>query len=140
MSDKLFIKGTLILTLTGLVSRLMGFFYRIFLSHTTSEFGDDISEDNKKYEWYFDSDTTNWQMYAFNLSGLYRFSDFGQKTSATRLSADGNFDSLADDVIYDVLVGANQELYLLVRRTNKSQIESETTYDSGVIKYVPANK
>ena len=34
MSDKLFIKGTLILTLTGLVSRLMGFFYRIFLSHT----------------------------------------------------------------------------------------------------------
>ena len=61
----------------------------------TSEFGDDISEDNKKYEWYFDSDTTNWQMYAFNLSGLYRFSDFGQKTSATRLSADGNFDSLA---------------------------------------------
>ena len=74
------------------------------------------------------------------MSGLYRFSDFGQKTSATRLSADGNFDSLADDVIYDVLVGANQELYLLVRRTNKSQIESETTYDSGVIKYVPANK
>lgn len=106
----------------------------------TSEFGDDISEDNKKYEWYFDSDTTNWQMYAFNLSGLYRFSDFGQKTSATSLSADGNFDSLADDVIYDVLVGANQELYLLVRRTNESQIESETTYDSGVIKYVPANK
>ena len=34
MSDKLFIKGTLILTLTGLASRLMGFFYRIFLSHT----------------------------------------------------------------------------------------------------------
>ena len=34
MSDKLFIKGTLILTLTGLVSRLMGFFYRIFLSKT----------------------------------------------------------------------------------------------------------
>ena len=34
MSDRLFIKGTLILTLTGLTSRLMGFFYRIFLSHT----------------------------------------------------------------------------------------------------------
>lgn len=34
MSDRLFIKGTLILTLTGLASRLMGFFYRIFLSHT----------------------------------------------------------------------------------------------------------
>lgn len=34
MSNKLFFKGTLILTFTGLVSRLMGFFYRIFLSHT----------------------------------------------------------------------------------------------------------
>ena len=79
-------------------------------------------------------------MYAFNLSGHYRISDFGQKTSVTRLSADGSFDGLTDDVIYDVLVGANQELYLLVRRTNESQIESETTYDSGVIKYVPVNK
>lgn len=34
MSDKLFFKGTLILTLTGIASRIMGFFYRIFLSHT----------------------------------------------------------------------------------------------------------
>lgn len=34
----------------------------------------------------------------------------------------------------------DQELYLLVQQNNKSQIESETTYDSGVIKYVPANK
>lgn len=33
MSNKLFFKGTLILALTGLISRLMGFFYRIFLSH-----------------------------------------------------------------------------------------------------------
>ena len=33
MSNKLFFKGTLILTVTGLISRLMGFFYRIFLSH-----------------------------------------------------------------------------------------------------------
>ena len=34
MSDKLFFRGTLILTLTGITSRIMGFFYRIFLSHT----------------------------------------------------------------------------------------------------------
>ena len=34
MSDRLFLRGTLILTLTGFASRLMGFFYRIFLSHT----------------------------------------------------------------------------------------------------------
>ena len=31
------IKGTLILTLTGLLTRFMGFFYRIFLSHTFGE-------------------------------------------------------------------------------------------------------
>ena len=34
MSDKLFFRGTLILTFTGLASRIMGFFYRIFLSRT----------------------------------------------------------------------------------------------------------
>lgn len=34
MSKKLFIKGTLLLTFAGLASRLIGFFYRIFLSHT----------------------------------------------------------------------------------------------------------
>ena len=28
------IKGTFILTVTGLLTRFMGFFYRIFLSHT----------------------------------------------------------------------------------------------------------
>ena len=34
MSKKLFIRGTLLLTFSGLLSRLAGFFYRIFLSHT----------------------------------------------------------------------------------------------------------
>ena len=33
------LKGTLILTLTGLCTRVMGFFYRIFLSHTFGEEG-----------------------------------------------------------------------------------------------------
>lgn len=39
MSKKLFIKGTLLLTFTGLLSRLIGFFYRIFLSHTIGAHG-----------------------------------------------------------------------------------------------------
>lgn len=34
MSKQHFFKGTLILTCAGLLTRLMGFFYRIFLSHT----------------------------------------------------------------------------------------------------------
>lgn len=33
------IKGTLILTMTGLSTRMMGFFYRIFLSHAFGEEG-----------------------------------------------------------------------------------------------------
>ena len=33
MSKKIFFKGTLILACTGLISRIAGFFYRIFLSH-----------------------------------------------------------------------------------------------------------
>ena len=33
MSKKRFLQGTLILTCTGLLSRFIGFFYRIFLSH-----------------------------------------------------------------------------------------------------------
>ena len=39
MSKKIFIKGTLLLTFTGLLSRLMGFFYRIFLSYTIGAHG-----------------------------------------------------------------------------------------------------
>ncbi len=39
MSKKLFIKGTLLLTFAGLLSRLIGFFYRIFLSHTIGAHG-----------------------------------------------------------------------------------------------------
>lgn len=39
MSKKLFIKGTLLLTTAGLLSRFLGFFYRIFLSHTIGAHG-----------------------------------------------------------------------------------------------------
>ena len=34
MSKKAFFKGTFLLTCAGLLSRVIGFFYRIFLSHT----------------------------------------------------------------------------------------------------------
>ena len=34
MSKKTFFRGTFLLTCAGLLSRIMGFFYRIFLSHT----------------------------------------------------------------------------------------------------------
>lgn len=39
MSKKHFIRGTIILTCTGFLTRLIGFFYRIFLSHTIGAHG-----------------------------------------------------------------------------------------------------
>ena len=39
MSKKNFFRGTFILTCTGLASRVIGFFYRIFLSHTIGAHG-----------------------------------------------------------------------------------------------------
>ena len=39
MQKHALLKGTFILTATGLLTRVMGFFYRIFLSHTFGEEG-----------------------------------------------------------------------------------------------------
>lgn len=39
MQKSLFFKGTIILTMTGLLSRIIGFFYRILLSHTIGAAG-----------------------------------------------------------------------------------------------------
>lgn len=104
----------------------------------TAEFGEEIPEKNRNFEWYFDTDTTNWQMYVFNQSGLYRLGDLGKKTSATQLSATGNFDRLADANIYDIKVGTNEELYLLVRQASEDTSNHETSWDFGVIKYEAA--
>lgn len=100
-----------------------------------SNFGKEIPEENRKYDWYFDTDTTTWQTFAFNQSGLYRISDFGKKASAILLSSRGNFDNLANANIYDVLVGANEELYILVRRPVQDDESSDLSWEFGVLKY-----
>lgn len=100
-----------------------------------SEFGKEIPEENRKYDWYFDTDTTTWQTYAFNQSGLYRISDYGKKASATLLSSQGDFDNLANADLYDILVGANEELYVLVRRPIQDDASSDLSWEFGVIKY-----
>ncbi len=41
MSKKIFLKGTLFSACTGLISRIAGFFYRIFLSHPVCPFTPD---------------------------------------------------------------------------------------------------
>lgn len=100
-----------------------------------SNFGKDMPEENRKYDWRFDTDTTTWETYAFNPSGLYRISDFGKKASAQLLSSRGNFDSLADANIYDILVGAKEELYVLVRLPQQAEDGEAGLYQFGIIKY-----
>lgn len=101
----------------------------------TEEFGTEISEENRNYEWYFDVDTSQWQMYAFNQSGLYGISDFGKKASALRLSSQGDFDDLADADIYDVMVGNQQQVYVLIRYPQEGTDTSEENWEYAVAKY-----
>lgn len=102
----------------------------------TAEFGAEISEENRNYEWYFDVDTSQWQMYAFNQSGLYGISDFGRKASALRLSSQGDFDDLADADIYDVMVGNQQQVYVLLRYSQAGTENSEENGEYAVAKYI----
>lgn len=101
----------------------------------SAEIGDDIPEENRKYEWYFDTDTESWQMYAFNQSGLYLLSDFGKKASTVALSTTGSFDSLEDADVYDILVGGNEELYLLLRRKGEDSTGYDESWEYGVAAY-----
>ena len=104
----------------------------------SSYFGKEIPEENRKYEWYFDTDTTTWQTYAFNQSGLYLISDSGKKASAILLSGANNFDTLADADIYDVLIGAGEELYILLRRPSEETSDiGEALWEYGIVKYQP---
>lgn len=100
-----------------------------------SEFGKEIPEDNRGYDWFFDVDTSEWQMYAFNQSGLYRISEFGKKASASIISAPGNFDALADANIYDVIVDNKQQVYVLLRRPSEDSESYEESWEYGIVKY-----
>ena len=104
----------------------------------SSYFGKEIPEEDRKYEWYFDTDTTTWQTYAFNQSGLYLINDSGKKASAILLSGANNFDTLADADIYDVLIGAGEELYVLLRRPSEDDSNfDETLWEYGIVRYRP---
>ncbi len=104
----------------------------------SSYFGKEIPEENRKYEWYFDTDTTTWQTYAFNQSGLYLINDSGKKASAILLSGANNFDTLADADVYDVLIGAGEELYVLLRRPSEDASNfDETSWEYGIVRYRP---
>ncbi len=112
--------------------------FRVLDAETLSlagDFGDDISEEDMAYQWYFYADTQVWQMYAFNLSGLYRISDFGSRASTTAISSSGNFDDLSDATIYDVMVGDDEALYVFLGRTDTESASYEDEMEYGVALY-----
>lgn len=76
-------------------------------------FGDEISEENRTFQWYFDTQVETWNMYALNQSGLYRLEDSGKKITATCLSMQRSFEALGDRIVYDVLVDENEVVYVL---------------------------
>ncbi len=76
-------------------------------------FGDEISEENRTYQWYFDTQVDTWNMYALNQSGLYRLEDSGKKITATCVSMPKSFDSLGECIVYDVFVDENEVVYVL---------------------------
>lgn len=102
-------------------------------------FGDEIEESERGKDWYYDTHTDEWQMYAFNTSGLYRIGEYGKKVSATRLSEDGSFDALAvGTTIYDVMVDAEENVYVLLRRQGEESYAYDEQWDFGIIKFKAA--
>ena len=103
-------------------------------------FGEEIDEEYRGREWCFDTNTEEWQMYAFNTSGIYRVSESVSQASATRLSGEGNFDGLTGATIYDVQVDSAQNVYLLIRRESEDSSDYMRQWEFGVITYSPAEE
>ena len=54
------------------------------------------------------------------------------------MSGANNFDTLADADIYDVLIGAGEELYVLLRRPSEDDSNfDETLWEYGIVRYRP---
>lgn len=100
----------------------------------TGTFGKEIEEEDRGREWCFDTSTEEWQMYAFNTSGLYRISKSANRASATRMSSEGDFASLADATVYDVQVDSQENVYLLIRR-EAEEASYESQWEFGVVRY-----
>lgn len=100
-------------------------------------FGDNIEEDYRAKNWFFDINMDNWKMYAFNTSGIYRIVESGKKAAISSLSIDGAFTALENDItIFDVLVDEKENVYLLVREEDKEEsFGFHKSYHFGIYKY-----
>lgn len=101
----------------------------------TKTFGEEIEESDRKKEWHFDSNTENWDMYGFNLSGLYAIKQMGKNASLQKISRDGVFDTLEDVTVFDILVDDEQNLYVLLRRQQQDTNAVNADWEFGVMKF-----
>jgi hypothetical protein len=101
----------------------------------TKTFGGEIEESDRKKEWHFDSNTENWELYGFNLSGLYAIKQMGKNASLQKISRDGAFDTLEDVTVFDILVDDEQNLYVLLRRQQQDTNAVNADWEFGVMKF-----
>ncbi|MCH5252178.1 MAG: hypothetical protein J1F22_04325 [Lachnospiraceae bacterium] len=100
------------------------------------DFGEEVPEEKRGRDWYYDTHTEEWQMYVFNTYGLYRLGEMGKEMMLTPVSSEGSFDGLTDTIIYDVMVDSKEDVYLLVSRASESEAMSyDEEREFGVIQY-----
>lgn len=104
----------------------------------TKTFGEDVPEDDRKKEWCFDTHTNDWNMFGFNLSGLYSIRPVGKNVSIQKLSRDGSFDKLEDATIYDIQVDEEKNVYILLRKRPDDSYDYQNAWEFGVYKYSAA--
>lgn len=98
-------------------------------------FGDEIEEGYRQRKWIFDARTEDWSMYGFNTSGLYEIRIAGKKISMERVSRDYAFDELEDATLYDVSVGKEKEVYVLIRKKTEDSYDYQNLWDFGIVTY-----
>lgn len=104
----------------------------------TKTFGEDVPENDRKKEWCFDTHTNDWNMFGFNLSGLYSIRPVGKNVSIQKLSRDGSFDKLGDATIYDIQVDEEKNVYILLRKRPDDSYDYQNAWEFGVYKYSAA--
>lgn len=104
----------------------------------TKTFGEDVPENDRKKEWCFDTHTSDWNMFGFNLSGLYSIRPVGKNVSIQKLSRDGSFDKLGDATIYDIQVDEEKNVYILLRKRPDDSYDYQNAWEFGVYKYSAA--
>lgn len=98
-------------------------------------FGEEIQEDYRKREWYYDTHAEDGSIFGFNTSGLYSIRLAGKKVTVQKISRDSSFDSLADATIYDVLVDDEKNIYILIRKRPEGSYEYQDLWEFGVYKF-----